>query len=43
MGKKELKSIAKRLRLIRRRDISFSEKRELHKHAFGCLFMVTES
>lgn len=45
MGKKELKSIAKRVRLIRRRDISFSEKGGgLHKHAFGCrLFVVAES
>jgi len=46
IGKKELKSIAKRLGLIRRRDdISSSEKGgELHQHAFGCcLFMAAES
>lgn len=34
--KKGYQSIAKRLGLMRRRAISSSEKRELHKHAIGC-------
>lgn len=36
--KKERKTIAKRLGMIRRRNISSSEKgEELHKHIFGCI------
>lgn len=36
LGKKEIRSIAKRLGLISRRAISSSEKGgELHTHAFG--------
>lgn len=41
--KKGDQSIAKRLGLMRRRAISFSEKRALYKHAISVFVLVAEN